>query len=139
MGLAVAAVVAVDMLAALTLLPALLMLCGGRIKAGRKFSDDGVFARLGRFAVRFRVLVVLGTVALLAVCAAPLLSLSLSNGDARSLPAGSEARQAYEVQEAHWSNASTSPIEVVFEGQGSAYSAFTQRVEGLPGVLSSHH
>jgi len=139
MGLAVAAVVAVDMLAALTLLPALLMLCGGRIKPGRKFSDDGVFARLGRFAVRFRVLVVLATVALPAACAAPLLSLSLSlsNGDARSLPAGSEARQAYEVQEAHWGNASTSPIEAVFEGQGPAYSAFAQRVEGLPGVLSS--
>ena len=137
MGLAVAAVVAVDMLCALTLLPALLVLCGGRIKPGAKFSDDGWFARIGRFAVRFRLLVVLGTVAVLGACAAPLLGVSLSNGDARSLPAGSEARVAYQVAQAHWGNASTSPIDVLFEGTGPAYSAFAQQIRSLPGVFSA--
>ncbi|HEV2638429.1 MAG TPA: MMPL family transporter [Actinocrinis sp.] len=137
MGLAVAAVVAVDMVAALTLLPALLVLCGGRIKPRATFSDDGMFARIGRFAVRFRLPVLLGLVAVLAAGAAPLLSLSLSNGDARSLPPGSEPRAAYEVQEAHWGNASTSPIEVLFEGRGTAYDAFARTLPTLPGVLSA--
>lgn len=137
MGLAVAAVVAVDMLAALTLLPALLVLYGGRIKPRAAYADDGAFARIGRFAVRFRLPVVLGSVAVLAVCAAPLLGVSLSNGDARSLPSGSEPRLAYQAQEAHWGNASVSPIEVIFEGRGTAYTAFAQTVTTLPGVLSS--
>ncbi|NEC71543.1 MMPL family transporter, partial [Streptomyces rochei] len=55
MGLAVAAVVVVDMLAALTLLPALLTRFGGRIAPAevRPEGEEGrLFARLARFAAR---------------------------------------------------------------------------------------
>jgi len=137
-GLAAASAVALDLLASLTLLPALLTIFGGRIKAGAQLKPNGVFSRIARFSLRFRVGVVAAAVGALAVLALPLTGLNLANGDARSLPSGSESHQAYTVAVAHFGNASNNPVNVVVGGDAAARTAFVRRIETLPGVSASN-
>jgi RND superfamily putative drug exporter len=136
-GLAAASAVALDLLASLTLLPALLTLFGGRIKAGAQLKPNGLFSRIARFALRFRVGVVVAAAGALVVLALPLTGLNLANGDARSLPSGSESHQAYTVAVAHFGNASNNPVDVVVGGDTASRAAFVRHVESLPGVSAS--
>ena len=136
-GLAAACSVAVDLLASLTLLPALLTVFGGRIKAGAQLKPNGVFSRIARFSLRFRVGVVAASLAALAVLALPILGVHLANGDARSLPTGSESHQAFTLAQDHFGNASNNPIQVVIGGDPAARTAFVQHIETLPGVASA--
>src|SRR5690606_11454844 len=89
MGLAVAAVVVIDMLAALTLLPALLARFGGRSPPAKtpKGGEEGrFFARVARFAARRKVAVLAVVVPVLLVLALPVSGMSIAVGDARQLP-----------------------------------------------------
>ncbi|MBC7271191.1 MAG: MMPL family transporter [Streptomyces sp.] len=117
MGLAVAAVVVIDMLAALTLLPALLARFGGRIAPAKERPDGAegrLFARLARFSVRRRVAVLATVVPALLVLALPVASLTINIGDARQLPTDTEARQLYDTVEAHFpAGAGVDPVTVV--------------------------
>ncbi|MFE6281985.1 MMPL family transporter [Streptomyces sp. NPDC057877] len=105
MGLAVAAVVVVDMLAALTLLPALLARFGGRIDPAKERPDGAegrLFARLARFSVRRRVAVLATVVPALLVLALPVTGMTVNIGDARQLPTSSEARRLYDTVGEHF-------------------------------------
>ncbi|WP_043671904.1 MMPL family transporter [Streptomyces xylophagus] len=119
MGLAVAAVVVVDMLAAITLLPALLTRFGARIAPARARPDaeEGqLFARLARFAARRRIAVLAVVVPALLVLALPVTGLKISIGDARQLPKNTEARQLYDTVDAHFpAGTGVSPVTVVLE------------------------
>lgn len=119
MGLAVAAVVVVDMLAAITLLPALLARFGARIAPARARPDaeEGrLFARLARFAARRRIAVLAVVVPALLVLALPVTGLKISIGDARQLPKSTEARQLYDTVDAHFpAGTGVSPVTVVLE------------------------
>ncbi|MFJ8629945.1 MMPL family transporter [Streptomyces sp. NPDC093568] len=139
MGLAVAAVVVVDMLAALTLLPALLARFGGRIPPA-KVRPDGeegrVFARLARFAARRRVAVVATVVPVLLVLALPVTGMTINLGDAKQLPASTEARQLYDTVDAHFPpGTGVSPITVVMKPGTDAATA--DRIRALsPAAVS---
>jgi RND superfamily putative drug exporter len=138
MGLAAAAVVVVDMLAAITLLPALLMRFGGRITpATAPPGEQGpLFARLARFAARRRVAVIVTSVAGLLLVAAPVTGLTLSVGDARSLPGDSEARQLYEAVGDHFpAGSGTDPVTVLI-GPG-AEPGLADRIAGHPDAASA--
>ncbi|MEV7789283.1 MMPL family transporter [Streptomyces sp. NPDC088106] len=117
MGLAVAAVVVIDMLAALTLLPALLTRFGGRIppaKAPEGGEEGRFFARVARFAVRRKVAVLAVVVPALLVLAVPVAGMSIAVGDARQLPADTEARQLYDTVAGHFPpGTGVSPVTVV--------------------------
>lgn len=105
MGLAVAAVVVVDMLAAVTLLPALLARFGRKIPPAkdRPENEEGrVFARLARFSARNRVAVLAVIVPALLVLALPVTGMRINIGDARQLPSSTEARQLYDTVDAHF-------------------------------------
>lgn len=105
MGLAVAAVVVVDMLAAVTLLPALLTKFGGKIRPpkARSENEEGrFFARLARFAQRRRIAVLVAVVPALLLLALPVTGLRIAIGDARQLPAATEARRLYDTVDAHF-------------------------------------
>ncbi|MEV7288974.1 MMPL family transporter [Streptomyces sp. NPDC093252] len=119
MGLAVAAVVVIDMLAALTLLPALLARFGARIPAAKERPDGAegrVFARLARFAARRRVAVIAVTVPALLVLALPVSGLRINIGDATQLPADTEARQLHDTLGAHFPpGTGVAPVTVVME------------------------
>ncbi|MGW5636339.1 MMPL family transporter [Streptomyces sp. NPDC003832] len=138
MGLAVAAVVVVDMLAALTLLPALLARFGGRIPPARVRPDreEGrLFARLARFATHRRILVVATVVPALLVLALPVAGLTISVGDAKQLPTSTEARQLYDTVDGHFPpGTGVSPITVV--ARPGADPATVERIGGLSGAES---
>ncbi|RZB16827.1 MMPL family transporter [Streptomyces sp. F001] len=137
MGLAVAAVVVIDMLAALTLLPALLTRFGGRIapaEARPKGGEGRVFARLARFSARNRVAVLAVVVPALLVLALPVTGMRISIGDARQLPTDTEARQLYDTVEAHFPPGSgVDPVTVILRPGTDAATA--ERIRTLaPGA-----
>ncbi|MGW1613378.1 MMPL family transporter [Streptomyces sp. NPDC002285] len=127
MGLAVAAVVVVDMLAALTLLPALLARFGGKIAPAKERPDgeEGrLFARLARFSARRRVAVVATLVPVLLVLALPVTGMSINLGDAKQLPSSTEARQLYDTVDAHFPpGTGVSPVTVVLKPGTDATTA----------------
>ncbi|MBE1489895.1 MMPL family transporter [Plantactinospora soyae] len=112
MGLAGAAVVAVDMVAALTLLPALLVLLGRRIPAAKPRTRAGVFAAVARVVQRRPVLTLVATVGVLATLAIPVLDLRLSPGDARLLPTSTETRRMWDASTVHFPE-HTAPNDIV--------------------------
>lgn len=119
MGLAVAAVVVVDMLAALTLLPALLARFGGKIPPAkvRPEGEEGrVFARLARFSTRNRIAVLAVVVPALVVLALPIAGMRISLGGAEQLPSSTEARQLYDTVDTHFPpGTGVSPVTVVLK------------------------
>lgn len=138
MGLAATAVVAVDMLAAVTLLPALLVKYGHRIKpANARRSEGAWFGRIARAVVRRPLPVLLVIAGGLVTVATPALAMSLSPGDVRELPASSEARQVYDLSVAHFPGRSeASPLDVLVEG-GVTRPAYLAHLRSLPGVAGS--
>ncbi|RPF37708.1 RND superfamily putative drug exporter [Streptomyces sp. TLI_185] len=119
MGLAVAAVVVIDMLAALTLLPALLARFGAKIapaKALPEGEEGRFFARVARFSARRRVAVLATVVPALLVLALPVTGMKIEIGDATQLPASTEARQLYDTVDAHFpAGTGVSPVTVVLK------------------------
>jgi RND superfamily putative drug exporter len=114
MGLAAAASVAVALLIALTLVPALLGFAGMKVakftrlpllgaraeRTARRSAadpDSPAGARWARFVVRRRVPVLIGAIALLGALAIPALSVQLGLPGAASDPASSTDRQAYDL------------------------------------------
>ncbi|MEU6350985.1 MMPL family transporter [Streptomyces sp. NPDC047072] len=133
MGLAVAAVVVVDMLAAVTLLPALLAKFGRRIPASevRPDREEGrVFARLARFAARRRTAVLVTVVPALLLLALPVTGMRIEIGDAKQLPSSTEARRLYDTVDAHFPpGTGVSPVTVVLKP--GADPALAERVRAL--------
>ncbi|MFJ4782526.1 MMPL family transporter [Streptomyces sp. NPDC088794] len=140
MGLAVAAVVVIDMLAALTLLPALLAKFGGRIPPAKVRPDreEGrVFARLARFSARHRVAVVAVVVPVLLVLALPVAGMKIQLGDATQLPKSTEARQLYDTVDAHFPpGTGVSPVTVVLKP--GTDTATADRVRALSPTAETH-
>jgi putative drug exporter of the RND superfamily len=114
MGLAAAASVAVALLIALTLLPALLGFAGTKVarftrlprlgaraeRVARRSAadpDSTAGAAWARFVVRYRVLLLAGGIALLGVLAIPAMSIHLGLPSGASQPADNTQRKAYDL------------------------------------------
>ncbi|SDL37248.1 MMPL family transporter [Streptomyces indicus] len=143
MGLAAAAVVVVDMLAAVTLLPALLTKFGGKIAPveprrrlfGRTSEREPghVFARLARFSARRPVAVTVSVVAGLVLLALPATQMTMNLGDARQLKQGTEARELYDSVRAHYPEGTTvDPVSVVI--MPGAEPDCERKIRALPGI-----
>jgi RND superfamily putative drug exporter len=130
-------VVLVAMVAALTLVPALLGLWGRRIRPGRAaISDRGVFFRLSRLVQRAAPVIVVGVAALLVLLALPFRHARLENSGLESLPRSSESRQLFEAVNDRFPGGDTDPLVVVVESApGNPLVAdYLRRVQALPGV-----
>jgi trehalose monomycolate/heme transporter len=150
MGYGGVATVAVDVLAALTVLPALLAVLGHRVNAlsirrsvRRPVLDEtnGAWYRLAHSVMRRPVVyVTVITIALLAL-GAPFLRISWGGTDARSLPAASTIRQVSDTLDSQFPVNSTDPIEALLTGPAATsparLSAYTRAVEAVPGVTSA--
>jgi len=138
MGLASCVVVALDMLAAITLLPALLSRWGHRIRpAGPRRAQGRTFGRVAAAVVRRPVPVLLLVTAILAIAAIPAFALSMTSGDARELPTSSEVRQVYDLALAHFPGRSNAdPITVLIE-DGRSRPQYLAGLRALPGVVAS--
>lgn len=130
MGLGGAFTVALAVLIALTLLPALLGFAGHRVTSGRlPFLEDrdpeaaGVRSNGRRWIElvdRHRWKALLGGVALAAVAAVPVASMQLALPDDASKPAGSDARVAYDLIADNFGAGANGPLVVVVDTAGAA-------------------
>ena len=149
MGYGGVATVAVDVLAALIVLPALLAVLGHRVNALRirrsvqrppKDESSGAWYRLARSVMRRPlVYVTVITIALLAL-AAPFLRISWGGTDARTLPAASTVRQVSEALDSQFPVNSTDPIEALITGAGAspaALASYLHRIDAIPGVTGA--
>ncbi len=151
MGVAGSIVVAVSVLYAVTLLPALLAILGRRINSMRipilqpKPFGEGAWHRLATWVMRRPWLVLIPTIAILLVAGSPFLKLQLANGDVNQLPTTAEARQGADLIQRQFPQVGTNTIAVVinFDHGGptspanvaTAY-ALGQRLSALQGVTS---
>jgi len=157
MGYGGVATVAVDMLAALTVLPALLAVLGHRVNALRirrsvrspaagasgpgRDEASGAWYRLARSVMRrpvvYATVIVIGLLAL----AAPFLRISWGGTDARTLPAASVVRQVSQALDTEFPVNSTAPIEVLVTGARAAtpaeLTAYLHRLDAIPGVTGA--
>ncbi len=151
MGYGGVATVAVDMLAALTVLPALLAVLGHRVNAlrirrsvRRPAADEasGAWYRLARSVMRRPLAyVAVITIALLAL-GAPFLRISWGGTDARTLPAASAVRQVSQALNSEFPVNSTAPIEALVTlprvtGAGQALEGYLHRIDAIPGVTGA--
>jgi putative drug exporter of the RND superfamily len=143
-------VVLVAMVAAITLVPALLGLWGGRIKPSRlrgsgglkpsppegQPSDHGVFYRLSRVVQRYAPVIVVLVAALLVLLALPFRHARLQNSGLESLPRSSESRQLFETVRARFQDGGTDPVVVVVESAPGSppVAAYLDRIGRLGGV-----
>jgi trehalose monomycolate/heme transporter len=151
MGYGGVATVAIDVLAALIVLPALLAVLGPRINALRirrsvhrpaRDEESGAWYRLARSVMRRPIVyVTVITIALLAL-GAPFLRISWGGTDARTLPAASTIRQVQQTLDSDFPVNSTAPIESLLTGPAATnpaqLGAYLHRVEAIPGVTSAH-
>ena len=113
-GAAGVAVVVVALLAALTLVPALLALVGGRIRVTRGLAPEhGFFSRLAGWVQRRAWPVAIGVAVLLLAAGAPLLSLRLENGGASLLPGSFESVQVQQNLAVRFPGAGIDPVTVL--------------------------
>jgi len=138
MGFAGMAVVLVDMLAALTLLPALLVLLGRRIKPAKpQQAGGGFFARVARGVQRRPLATMLVTAAALLFVALPALNLRLGLGDPRMLPTDSGTRQLYDALATHYPEGNApDPIEAVAAAPSTdpGIAALRDEIAGVAGI-----
>ncbi len=127
--------------AARSLLPILINRWGPRIPAApaTQLADHGALARLATTVQRHALAATVGSLALLAVLALPLLHLNFTGLDARSLPAGSTTRTVSETISAHYPALRAEPLSVLIEPTPTAGSldTFLSAIEQLPEVAAT--
>ncbi len=154
MGYGGVATVGVDMLAALTVLPALLGVLGPRVNALRvrrrvlrppPGEQSGAWYRIARSVMRRPVAYVVVILLVLLTLAAPFRSITWGGTDARALPAGAPARVVTEALNRDFPGNPSSPIEVLTRlpgratapAQRSALAGYVRRLDRVPGVSSA--
>ena len=150
MGYGGVATVLVDMLAALTVLPALLAVLGPRVNAlrirrsaGRATTEAaGGWYRLAASVMRRPLVYATAIVVVLLVLAAPFLHISWGGTDARALPASAEPRGVAQALTRDFPGNPTAPIETVvrFDGavrQARQLAGYASRLGPLPGVTTA--
>ncbi len=147
-GLGAIIVIAFALLAAVTLMPALLSVLGHRVNwlrvriwRGRKRS---VWGPLAEWVMRRPVLVLVPTVAFLIALALPARDLRLGTVDATVLPTSLESRRGFDLLQSEFGLAVNTFIPVGYTFDGSPFEprnlealyAYGKALESLPGVRS---
>ncbi|GAA4613439.1 MMPL family transporter [Actinoallomurus liliacearum] len=146
MGLGGIAVVLVDMVAALTVLPALLAVLGRRVDALRVLprrqgdrEGRGAWFRLAHSVMRRPVAYAVGATVVLLALGAPFLGIRFGSVDVRALPSGAESRTVATALDRDFAHGSVSPIDVVVTGGVSRpqVDAYLDRLRAVPGVAAA--
>ena len=158
MGYGGVATVVVDMLAALTVMPALLAVLGHRVNAlrirrsARASSSQqiggetsGAWYRIGRSVMRRPVAYVVVIVIALLALGSPFRHITWGGTDARALPASAAPHIVQDALTRDFPANSTTPIEAVVSfgapatgpAQQAALAGYLSRVAHLPGVTSA--
>ncbi|HET7689225.1 MAG TPA: MMPL family transporter [Nocardioidaceae bacterium] len=145
MGYGGIAAVLVAMLAALTVLPAILRLLGRRIDAGRMpwrrhrpvstDTDHGAWARLAHAVMRRPVIVAVAVTAVLLAVASPFLGVKWGSVDYRVLPEDAPAHVAAQKLNDEF-GPERSSASLLLQGVDQAgVTAYTQDVKDVPGIV----
>jgi RND superfamily putative drug exporter len=148
-GLAVASAIAVlvTMLAALTVLPALLARLGERVSRRRSGPAAATPAESSRFWAGWARLIrrrpwpaAIAGLAIMLVIATPALSLRMGVSDAGNDPAGTTTRRAYDLLAKGFGPGFNGPLAVVAQlphaGDGAALGRIAAALRGAPDVAS---
>ena len=143
-GYAGVSVVAIAVAGALFGLPPILAMLGNKVDKGvvRKSAithkDEGRWAQTARLVMKRPVAVVLLSLIVLGIMAAPIKNIAFSQGDARILPASNPAAIATAIQESRFeSNIATIDI-LIMDGVGKEdqISRYIEEVKKVSGVVS---
>ncbi|TFV71977.1 MMPL family transporter [Blastococcus sp. CT_GayMR20] len=158
MGFGGMSAVLVAMLAALTLLPALLAMLGPKVDAlsvrpwlrrvfrrpvaGPPMENTGAWYRIAHVVMRRPIVFTVATVALLVALALPFLRVQFGGIDERALPAGTESRVVAETIRSDFPEDPSGPIEAIVTlpdavdsaAGGAALQAYVDAVADVPGV-----
>ena len=139
LGIAGITVVLACMVAALTLLPALLGRFGHRLGVATKAADEGFFARLARLISRRAGFVVVLVSLVLLLLAAPFLNARFDNLDVRALPKSSETRQVAEAVDQRFPGVTQEPVWAIayVDRDDAAVGAFLGDIRALAGVRTA--
>src|SRR5205809_2160230 len=146
LGVSGSLVVAAAVLYGLTFLPALLSILGPRVGAWRLplprgRGGPGLWHSIATAVMRRPVLVLLPTVALIAIAASPFTQLRLATADATILPPTVESRRGYDMLVNEFPGQDQSTITVVARfpddplGHGAALDDLRPGLAALPNVL----
>jgi RND superfamily putative drug exporter len=143
-GYAGVSVVAIAVAGALFGLPPILAMLGTRVDKGvvRKSAithkDEGRWAQSARLVMKRPVAVVLISLIILGIMAAPIKNIAFSQGDARILPANNPAAVATAIQESRFeSNIATIDIIVLDSaGKESEISSYIEKIKKVSGIVS---
>jgi putative drug exporter of the RND superfamily len=136
-------VVVIAAAAALFVLPALLMVVGPRVNAGRlpwaRKPPSTVapwWGRLAAFAWRRPVLAAVPVIGVLSLIASPLLHASVGTPDDRVLRTGAESRQVGDVLRTHFAGDTSTALQLATTGPvgGTALADYAKRLSTLPEV-----
>jgi RND superfamily putative drug exporter len=132
-------VVVTTLLAAVTLVPALLAMWGRRIRpAAPARPDRGLFYRLSRLVQRFALAIVPLLALALLLLAVPFRHAVLGNAGLEALPRSSVSRQLFEATRSRFPGGGTEPITLVAQAdpRSPVLTGLLGRVQALPGVRS---
>src|ERR1039457_6075872 len=145
----------VDMLAALTVMPALLAVLGPRVNALRvrrsagrppAAEESGAWYRLARSVMRRPVAYVAVIVVVLLALGSPFLRVTWGGTDATALPAGPAPRVVTDALNRDFPGNPTAPIEALVQfggpvsgspARGAELAAYVNRLGHVPGVSSA--
>ncbi|MBE3032865.1 MAG: MMPL family transporter, partial [Actinobacteria bacterium] len=148
MGLGGALVVIFSVLAALTLLPALLGMLGPRVDRlrviGRSGKQGTFWGRWSDWVMHHPVPVLVGTLIVVLLFAWPVLHIEREIPGATALPQRSESRQGYDILQSRFDVSALSPIYVLATWSGDTGAlepanlqrlyGYGKRLQAMPGV-----
>jgi len=143
-GYAGVTVVILAVLGALVALPALLAILGTRIdklvvrKSSITPKEDGRWAQTARFVMRRPVAVVMLSLIVLTVLAAPIKNIVFSQVDSRVLPASNSAALASKIISDRFPGQEGNPIEIIVPNgatMGTQINQYTNEIAQVPGIV----
>jgi len=143
-GYAGVSVVALAVVGAIFGLPPILAIMGNKIDKGviRKSAitpkEDGRWADTARFVMKRPAAVVLLSLIVLGILAAPVQNIKFAQGDSRMLPASNPAAIATALQDKRFPGQTGNPVEIiVFDGSNRVdeIAAYSQKISQVSGIL----
>ena len=142
-GYAGVTVVAMAILSALILLPAILAILGTRIdklvvrRSAITPKEDGRWAQTARFVMRRPVAVVVLSLLILGTFAAPITNIVFSQVDSRVLPASDKAAAASKFMLDNFPGQEGNPVQIVIPGgigMRAAIQSYATAISHVPGI-----
>ena len=143
-GYAGVTVVILAVLGALVALPALLAILGNRIdklvvrKSSITPKEDGRWAQTARFVMRRPIAVVMLSLIILTVLAAPVKNVVFSQVDSQVLPASNPAANASRIISERFPGQEGNPIEIIVPNgatMGTQINQYTTEIAQVPGIV----